>query len=216
MTNPQFTISLIRELRGSPLTVLVAILLLEHSGQVPVTAQLLKDVTGYKDHTITDSLRALESPTRQLVTRVTGGWRLTDGFQLPLSIQNRDIRGFDPSSSSSSSSRFEESNDPLLPPPDENREYRDSYQVSAKSKAARQACKVACTTMGIHNPAADQISALVWTTPEYIHDHVAEVLRCGQVIGLAIWRIKNQWDAPIDKSDGRRYATGEYADQIEH
>jgi hypothetical protein len=95
MTKPIFTLSLVRELRGSPLTVLVAILLLEQSGQVPVTAQSIKDCTGFGDHTITDSLRALERPTCQLVARVTGGWRLSNGFQLPLEIQNRELRGFD-------------------------------------------------------------------------------------------------------------------------
>lgn len=86
-----FTTSLVRELRGSPLTILVAILLLEQNGQVPVTAQLLKDVTGYGDHTITDALRVLDSPTRQIVTRRSGGWRLTVGFQLPLEFQNPGI-----------------------------------------------------------------------------------------------------------------------------
>jgi len=213
MPPPQFTISLIRELRGSPLTVLVAILLLEQSGQVPVTAQFLKDATGYGDHTITDALRALESPTRQLVIRVAGGWRLSYGFQLPLSIENREYRGFGVSGSSSA---IEETNDPLLPPPGENREYRDSYQVSAKRKADRQACKSACIASGIHEPIASQISALAWTTPEYIRAHVSEVLCKGHEIGLAVWRIKNQWDAPTDKSDGYRYTTGKYADQIEH
>jgi hypothetical protein len=147
------------------------------------------------------------------VIRVSGGWRLANGFQLPLSIENREYRGF--ISGSSSSSIIEESNNPL-PLLDENREYRDSYQVSAKSKADRQACKVACATAGIHEPIASQISALVWTTPDYIRDHVSEVLRLGQNIGLAIWRIKNQWDAPVNKNDGRRYATGKYADLIEH
>ena len=93
---PTFTVSLIRELRGSPLTVLIAILLLEEIGQIPVSAQALKTVTGYGDHTIADSLRALESPTRQFVTRVTGGWRLTTGFQLPLMFKNRDIRDYPP------------------------------------------------------------------------------------------------------------------------
>jgi hypothetical protein len=98
MNTPTFTTSLIRELRGSPLTVLVALLLLEQSGQVPVTAQLLKDCTGYGDHTLTDSLRALTSPSRQIVVRVPGGWRLAGGFQLPLEIQseNRIIREFEP------------------------------------------------------------------------------------------------------------------------
>jgi hypothetical protein len=96
MTTPAFSISLVRELRGSPLTVLVAILLLEQSGQVPVTAQAIKATTGYSDHAVADSLRALEFPTRQLVVRVVGGWRLAGGFQLPLTFENRDIRGFEP------------------------------------------------------------------------------------------------------------------------
>ena len=215
MPPPQFTTSLVRELRGSPLTILVACILLEQSGQVPITAQLLKDVTGYRDHTITDSLRALESPTRQLVIRVTGGWRLAAGFQLPLelSTENRTNRGF---RLSSSSSAIEETDDPLLLLPDKNRTNRDSYQTSAKSKADRQACKAACIAAGIHEPAASQISALVWTTPDYIRAHVSEVLRKGQEIGLAVWRIKNEWAAPKDHDDGRAYIQGKYSDSIQH
>jgi len=223
---PTFTLSLVRELRGSPLTVLVACILLEQSGQTPITAQLLKDVTGYKDHTITDSLRALESPMRQLVIRCHGGWRLASGFQLSLELstgsvdnssENREYRGFH--ASSSSSSRLEGNNDLLSPLPllpDNNREYRDSCQVSVKSQDNRRACKAACLAAGIHDPAASQISALVWVTPDYIRDHVAEVQRRGQDIGLAIWRIKNQWDAPKDKSDSKRYAEGKFSEFIEH
>jgi hypothetical protein len=96
LTQPTFTLDLVRSLRGSPLTCLVAILLLEQSGQVPVTELLLKDATGYGDHTLTDSLRALTSPSRQIVVRVPGGWRLAGGFQLPLTLdENRVIRGFE-------------------------------------------------------------------------------------------------------------------------
>jgi hypothetical protein len=167
-------------------------------------------------NTITTALQYLCNPENQIAVRVTGGWRLASAVQLPLQIKNRAESD---SWASSSSSAMEESKDtfedPLLPPA-RNRAERDSWQVSAKSREDRQACKAACLNAGIHDPTATQIAALIWVTPNYIRDHVAEVQRHGQEIGLAIWRMKNQWNAPADKSDGRRYAEGEYSDYIEH
>lgn len=210
MTTPQFTTSLVRELRGSPLTILVTCILLEQSGQIPITAQLLKEMTGYGDHTITDSLRALESPTRQLVIRVSGGWRLTRGFQLPLelSIENRDIRVFDVSSSCSSSNRkinnlLEEEEERKC----ENRAIR-GFGFEANLEAAYQA--------GIRDPKARHIAAMDHVTPQLIRDHVAQVQAQGLSLGTAIYRIEHNWSAPADKNDGHRYAEGKYADRIEH
>ena len=217
MTTPQFTISLIRELRGSPLTILVACILLEQSGQVPITAQLLKDVTGYRDHTVTDSLRALEVPTRQLVTRVVGGWRLAkDGFQLPLELstgdvenfsENRDIRGF---SLSSCPSFNKKKNKSLEKEEEEENESRDirGFGFEANLKAAYQA--------GIRDPKAKRIAGMNHVTPQFIRDHVAHALAQGHELGTAISRIENNWPAPADKNDGHRYVTGEYANRIEH
>jgi hypothetical protein len=128
MTAPIFTTSLVRELRGSPLTVLVAIMLLEQSGQVPATAQLLKDLTGYGDHTITDSLHALTSPTRQIVTRCAGGWRLSQGFQFPLEIlsgENREYRGFEPTATTTTIDRHGDVFEAVAVEADQNREKRD-------------------------------------------------------------------------------------------
>jgi len=190
MTQPTFSISLIRELRGSPLTVLVAILLLEQSGQLPVTAQLLKDTTGYRDHTITDSLRVLASPTRQLVTRTTGGWRLASGFQLPLEIQNRDIRENVLSSSCSSSNR--KSNKLLQEPEQETIENRDIRGFAANHAAALQA--------GIRDPKASELSALPHVTPEYIQAHVAQAQEDGHPLGTAIYRIIHNWSVQVDES----------------
>lgn len=179
-----FSTSLIRELRGSPLTVLVAILLLDQTGQVPVTAQLLKDVTGYRDHTITDSLRVLESPTRQIVSRVTGGWRLASGFQLPLTFENREYRDSFPVDDvvaviEETSSSFEEINNNRP----QNREYRDSYKAAVAA--------------GIMDPKAGQIARLAWVTPAYINALEKDVKQGNwdNPIGMLIHRIQNHYPA---------------------
>jgi hypothetical protein len=224
----QFTISLIRELRGSPLTILVACILLEQSGQVPITAQLLKDVTGYRDHTITDSLRALESPTRQLVTRVTGGWRLTEGFQLPLELstgpvdnspQNREYRGFGVSSSPS----LNKSESFLLEEEEEgkNRKYRGfaNPDFNENHKLLR--------SYGVGEPKATQLANLHHVTPDYIQAHFAAIKDTALSIGTAIHRIEHQWTSdpellplppqkPKNQTDGRRYSEGEFAEYINH
>ncbi|TSA54216.1 MAG: hypothetical protein D4R38_02650 [Dehalococcoidia bacterium] len=242
--NPSFTLSLVRELRGSPLTVLVACILLEQSGQTPITAQLLKDVTGYKDHTITDSLRTLESPTRQLITRNIHGWHIAHGFQLPLefstelsttpvdqrsdpagngceirnhnSLINRDIRGFINSSSSSHKSK---SKSFLLEEEEEgrNRDIRDSLEFDENHKLLR--------ANGVGEPKATNIARMHHVTPEYITAHFAAIEGTALSKGTAIHRIEHQWStenlppAPTksqSSEDTERYLRGKYAEWIEH
>lgn len=187
MTSPTFTLSLIRELRGSPLTVLVAIMLLEKSGQVPATAQLLKDTTGYGDHTLTDSLRALTSPTRQIVVRVAGGWKLASGFQLPLEIQNRDIRGFETVNAVNvvmvEEVKHLENN---INSRDENREIR-GFLIAA----------------GIMEPKASKLARLPWMTKEYIAAHVKAIKyeTWEKPAGMLIHRLENQYPMPTINPD---------------
>lgn len=185
MQSPTFTISLVRELRGSPLTVLIAILLLEEAGQVPVSAQTLKSVTGYGDHTIADSLRTLETPTRQLLARVTGGWRITTGFQLPLTFENRDIRGSLSSSSCSSLNKNE--NDLQGEEEQEQTQNRDIRGFALNRAAALRA--------GIRDPKASILARLAHVSPAYIAAHVAQAKDEGHPIGTAIYRITAGWEA---------------------
>jgi hypothetical protein len=181
---PIFSINLIRELRGSPLTVLMAILLLEQAGQIPITAQLLKDITGYGDHTITDSLRVLESPTRQIIRHVINGWRLSRCFQLPLEFQpqNRDIRGFIASSSCS----LNEST--VIYSEEEQEENRDIRGFTDNHAAALKA--------GIRDPKATTLAKLPHVTPDFIRGHIAWVKKQGNSEGTAIYRIEHNWPVP--------------------
>lgn len=211
MTQPTFSISLIRELRGSPLTVLIAILLLEQSGQVPVTAQALKDATGYKDHTVTDSLRTLENPTRQLITRVNGGWRMTTAFQLPLTFepgetQNRDIRGFALSSCSSSNRKSKK----LLEEEEEERtEIRDIRGFDTFRANYKKAI-----SLNIRDPKASLIAALPHVTPEYIQAHVDLARDDGHPLGTAIYRIIANWSIEINEKKESQRTKAKIAAQV--
>jgi hypothetical protein len=199
---PIFSINLVRELRGSPLTVLIAMLLLEQSGQVPVTAQALKDATGYRDHTITDALSMLESPTRQIVQRVYKGWRLSTGFQLPLELveENREYR--EKVLSSSCSLQDIKLTDSVEQEEEiqENRDFRENLAAAQKA--------------GIAEPKASQLAALEHVTPKLIRGHVTYALETGKAIGTAIYRIEHKWPVPekylamISKIDAVAKQTG--------
>lgn len=184
----------------------------------PVTAQALKDITGYKDHTITDSIRILEDPTRQLVHRMYKGWRLSSAFQLPLGTDGteviRDIRE-KVLSSSSGLIDIDLKQNPL-PPPEENRDIREKLpNYESAHEAALKA--------GIRDPMAEKIADLPFVTPELIAGHVAQTQVEHKHLGAAIYRIMHQW--PVnprylpdhnDNEDGRRYVEGQFAEFIEH
>jgi hypothetical protein len=203
---PLFTINLVRELRGSPITILVAFLMLEKTGQIPITAQLLRDVTGYGEHTITDSLRVLESPTRQIIRRVLNGWRLSVGFQLPLEIQtqNRENRGFIPSSCSS---LIEATTIYSGEEQEENRESRGIRENRGFSENYSAAMKA-----GIRDPKASKLAELPHVTPDLIRGHVALAKRQGHTIGTAISRIEHNW--PIEDEYAGKQAAADHAAKL--
>jgi hypothetical protein len=194
MTQPTFTLDLVRSLRGSPLTCLIAIVLLEQSGQIPVTAQLLKDVTGYKDHTITDSLRMLTLPTCQIVVRVAGGWRLASGFQLPLEIQsqNREYRGFEPVNAV---------NAVMV-------ESKTLLEDSINNRTENRDIRGFLHSVGIQEPKAGRLAKLEWVTREYVSAHVAaiELESWEHPQGMLIHRLENKYPAPEVKRNSRQSA----------
>lgn len=220
--NPySFTPNLIRELRGSPLTVLCAFIVIQGAGVLPVTAQAIKDVTGYKDHTVTDALRILSDPTRQIVQRSYKGWTLSTAYQIPLTYQEqppvveKDIRVLR-DKLLSSSSRYTDTDlilDPLLPP-EENRDIRDKLP-------GYDAAHSAALTAGIRDPMADKIARLPDITPELITGHVIQTQAEGKHLGAAIYRIQHDWPVnprylPDPGDDSSRYTSGEFADFVEH
>ena len=193
MTSPIFTTSLIRELRGSPLTVLVAILLLEQSGQIPVTEILLKDATGYGDH----SLRALTSPSRQIVVRVPGGWRLASGFQLPLEInsegpgisrENRELRGFGATTTTALMVENKKHSDKAVAGAEQNRELR-GFDLWADEQILSH--KILKTEGRIGEPMCTRLALLDSMSPVLAMAHCIKAAFENIEIGLLIHRLRN-------------------------
>lgn len=210
-----FTARMIRELRGSPLTVLLACVLLDQAGNHPITAQAIKDVTGYGDNTVTDCIRVLSDPVRQYLTRARGGWRLAGAIlQLPLSTApdgNREKYDFPPSSSCSSSNRKEEE---FIAGEEEER-------IAKSEEIAKSTILETCLDLGIREPKASLLASLPHVTPQFVTDHVKAALAHGHTLGTAIYRIQHNWKAILDEKkpdppDGRNYITGEYAEYIQH
>ena len=179
----KFTLSLVRELRGSPITVLIAIILLDQADCRPITAQALKDVTGYSDNTVTDSLRALEHPTRQIITRVTGGWILTTAEQMILPIQNRNISDFHPVV-----------NDVVV---------IEGERVYSQQQPQNRNISDSLAAAGIYEPMASRLARLKWVTAEYIEGHVEAISHetWDNPTGMLIHRIKNNHPVPARRSE---------------
>ncbi len=170
-----FTVSLIRELRGSPITILLAFIVLEHAGTRPITAKLLKDATGYKDNTITDGLRLLEDPTHQIISRVKNGWVLSTGFQQPLEI--RDIRELPPIV-----------NDVVVIEDTEGQS-NNNNSIKPNNRDIRE-CLVEA---GIYEPMTSKLAALPWVTVEFIQKHkkVIDEEQWENPTGMLIFRLRN-------------------------
>lgn len=96
-------------------------------------------------------------------------------------VSNLYRRGFDRLVSSSSS------------PPDPEEEKLPLPLEAPETSAAEVSAVLA--EYGIEEPARSQLAALGYVTPDYIDSHCSCVLADGKDIVLAIYRMKNKWDA---------------------
>lgn len=191
----QFDTRMIRELRGAPITVLVAIIALERTGCRPVTAAQLQTTTGYSANTITTALRALEDPTRSAIHRVTGGWITAEAYQLPLAYQtdeNPDIenRKICESDSTTTTTRYEEHKKRIAVAvinPDENRKIYDSLTPD------QELVRTILTNDGtLGEPTCTDLATKEWIDPEYAMAHVIRWAYENQETGLLVHRLRNQ------------------------
>lgn len=86
MANVEFNIRMVRSLKGAPISILVAMMLV----QQPVRAEWLERVTGYTDKPVTQALLLLEE--FGLITHNSRyGWQLVKGLvQLPICVPELD------------------------------------------------------------------------------------------------------------------------------
>lgn len=77
-----FDVRLVRELKGAPLSIVLA---LQLAGGVPVTQEWLERNTGYSDKPIAKGLAYLQE--HGFVVRGSSGWMLAQAQQLPLPVE---------------------------------------------------------------------------------------------------------------------------------
>jgi predicted transcriptional regulator len=207
---------MVRALKGCPISCLL-IMIIVHQ---PVSAEYLAAATGYTDKPVALALRILTE--YQLITRVTGGWMLSQAIQLQLPLLAETSRGTvsmpkpvdnsveksrnnsENPLSSCSSSRYEETEKQSTTTTRKSRNNSENRNFSDNLKA--------CYSAGIRPPKAQEISALPHVTPEIIKYHVSHSESPGQ----AIYRIINDWPAPTAEQSRQKYVEGEFSDHIQH
>lgn len=173
MDNP---IKLLRQLKGAPLSVLLALFWVNQR----VTAGWLETMTGYTDKPVAHALELLKE--YGWATRVQGGWMIANAEQLPL-MESRN-------NSDSSSSSIDLINN--LNINQEEEPVRKNSEFSANL--------VALLTGGIREPKASTLADLEHVTPEYVQAHLKQARLDGFNIGTAIYRMENSWEKPDIKS----------------
>lgn len=215
----QLTTSQLRGLKGSPLSVLMAMIMV---GQ-PVGAEWLERTTGYTDKSVLSSLLFLEE-AGYIQRNGRYAWVITgDQVQLPLMVTRRPLMESpseeeDPmpageiasSQSLLAMTGIEEgetrnNSDSEFPTPAPSSSSRVFNLDSSKenlllaSNADPEKFRVDANlaelaAQGIREPARTRLARLAGVTPELIRAHCAS---CPGKIGQAIYRIEHNWPLPV-------------------
>lgn len=185
-------IKLLRQLKGAPLAVLMAMLIVRSR----CSADWLVTVTGYTDKPITQALKLLNA--YGWIAKVSGGWQVSKGVQLPLMFpESEKFR------SSSSSSTYL-TNVSTIEQEQQGRNNSDSFAANYKVMKMN----------GIREPALSRLSALEHVNPQFILGHIGAVAGERGNLGTAIHRIENNWEIVGGVMDVRpsneRYVKSEF------
>jgi len=212
-------LSLLRQLKGAPISVLLACYWVRQA----VSHHWLAEQTGYSDYAVT---RALAYLTEQnFLARVTGGWMITvDAIQLPLMAvlptgEDFDSLGskiafsaiFDPDVVVNDESEESQKNKSTsLTNRAKNRVKRDfqnkivSVQTIVKDPDETKACLAALRAAGIHGQKAEKIAQDHHITVEDIHAHALGVQNelWDNPQGMMIYRLLNHVPPPEMQENG--------------
>lgn len=201
-------IDTIRPLKGAPLSILIALLLLRGS----MTANDLEVATGYSDKPITMGLKLLEAKGYLQNNGQLNGWSIKTGAQLPLPLQSLA----DLSTAYPQESVEDRRNSDLLPPPPpyiegskrikaaeggEGAEDRRNSDLLKNNSVTFEICR----QFGVGKRKAEELAALPWSTPAYItaifrHYQTRDDLTPRNRIAYAIQAISDQDEAPVSKN----------------
>ena len=174
MNNP---IKLLRQLKGAPLSVMLALF---WAGQ-RVSNGWIETVTGYTDKPVASALDLLKE--YGWAAKVQGGWMIANAEQLPLTVPFSESRNYSDFSSSSNVFNNINNNNLLL-------------ELERKNSENFGANLISLLTGGIREPKASILADLEHVTPEYINAHLQQVRREERNVATAIYRIENNWEKP--------------------
>lgn len=178
MTNMSNPIKLLRQLKGAPLSVMLALF---WAGQ-RVSNGWIETVTGYTDKPVASALDLLKE--YGWAAKVQGGWTIANAEQLPLTFLLMEESRNNSDSSSSSNVFNNINNNNLL------------LELERKNSENFDANLIALLTGGIREPKASILADLEHVTPEYINAHLQQVRREERNVATAIYRIENNWEQP--------------------
>jgi len=165
-------IKLLRELKGCPLSVLLALSIVKQ----PVNAGWLENVTGYSDKPISKALELLVE--FGYIAKISGQkWQIGINVQMPLMIENRNNSDFQ--ATTTALTRLEGSE-------------------VIEGKTAVISLKVGINTIiemlghvGIGEPVRSELAKKDYITEEYLKYHIKKWMNEKKSIGLLIYRLRN-------------------------
>ena len=206
----------VRALKGAPL----AILWLCLKDPQPHSAAWYERETGYSDKPITQALRYLTEKGYML--KVPNGWMLTIGNQPALPINPQKLSTVYPQLEDLNRNNSDSTPLVVSSPLKDSKDLKDlttTREISNRknSDSTFEENLQACFENNIHDPAASEIAQMDHVTPEYILQHVEDVLEDENATsGAAIHRIKNGWTPKKRKETGReKYIQGPYAEFVD-
>lgn len=182
----QFSVRLVRELKGAPLACFMLLLLSDG----PASNEWLCRMSGYTDKPIAQALKLLSSDEYKLIRRSRGGWILSQVFQIVLG--NEESRKNSVPTTTTLINTYSIKEEVVVV----SRKNSDSDEEQLYDSNM-----IACKEVGIGDPSASSISNLAHVTPEFIRAH-AKGLKKGETMGLAILRIQNN-ELPFVIEEGK-------------
>ena len=196
----QLTTSQLRGLKGAPISVLMAMILV---GQ-PVGAEWLEDTTGYTYKVVASALRFL-SEIGYIQRNGRYHWVITgEVTQMPLMAPQPELPDPTPAEQPTSEEPLPENRVGIIPTPEPSSSSRVFNLDSSKEnllarkppdpeKFRVDANLQELAAQGIRDPARSRLATLPGVTPEMIRAHCAS---CPGKLGQAIYHIEHNWPLP--------------------
>jgi len=175
-------IKLLRELKGPPLAVLMALAIVRQ----PVNAGWVEMVTGYGNQAITKALKLLVE--YQYIRKISGQkWQIADSIQMPL-MENHENQEFLPTTTNTIYEENEILSENKVIVEAKNHEKHDIYNRLVE--------------IGVGEPMRSKLMNMEHMNIDYLNAHIERENVEKKGLGLLIYRLKMKDDAPKLNKNG--------------